>query len=261
MTEPATLEGAHMRYRLRRIVEAAGALQIPLDRIASIDQAVDDLIALGDAGLDAAEVLRLTPYFGTLWPSARGLARWMAEHPEWLAGQTVLELGCGLGLPALVAARLGARVTAVDCHPDVPAFLARNAALSDVQIEYVQVDWSDPAALAELHAHIGPLGLVVGSDLLYEADQARSLPIALASLCAPGARVLLADPGRPHLQLAVNALESRGFTGHLEIRAVPGSIDDAVGEHARADTQEVFLLELLRRDGAPLSAGPAPRTA
>lgn len=247
------LDGVHMRYRLRRVCEAAGSLQVPIDRIASIDEAVDDLIALGDAGLDAAEVLRLTPYFGTLWPSARGLARWMAEHPEWLAGQTVLELGCGLALPALVAARLGARVIAVDCHPDVPAFLTRNAGLSEVQIEYMQIDWSVPAELAALKARLGVIGLmghvdlVVGSDLLYEAAQAVSLPAALASLCPVGARVLLADPGRPHLQTAVNALEARGFTSRLETRAVPGSIDEAVGGDARAATQEVFLLEFMRR--------------
>jgi len=241
------LAGARMRYRLRRICEAAGALQVPLDRIASIDEAVDDLIALGDAGLGPAEVLRLTPYFGTLWPSARGLARWMAEHPAWLTGQTVLELGCGLALPALVAAKLGARVIAVDCHPDVPAFLTRNAELSAVQIEYMQVDWSAPAELAALHAKIGRVDLVVGSDLLYEASQAVSLPVALAELCPAGTRVLLADPGRPHLQQAVNALEARGFTGHLEIRAVPGSVDDAVGGEASAATQEVFLLEFVRR--------------
>ena len=246
--EPTMLAGAHMRYRLRRICEAAGALQVPLDRIASIDEAVDDLIALGDAGLDPAEVLRLTPYFGTLWPSARGLARFMAEHPEWLAGQTVLELGCGLALPALVAARLGARVIAVDHHPDVPAFLTRNAALSGVQIEYLRVDWSAPAQLAALHAHLGHVDLVVGSDLLYEAEQAVSLPAALACLCKPGTRALLADPGRPHLQVAVNALEARGFVGHLEIRAVPGTPDDAVQGAAPAATQEVFLLELVRRE-------------
>ena len=242
------LEGAHMRYRLRRICEAAGALQIAVDCIASIDEALDDLIALGDAGLDAAEVLRLTPYFGTLWPSARGLARWMAEHPEWLTGQTVLELGCGLALPALVAARLGARVIAVDCHPDVPAFLSRNAELSEVQIEYMQVDWSAPAELAALHAQLGRVDLVVGSDLLYEAALAVSLPAALASLCPPGTRLLLADPGRPHLQNAVNALEARGFVGHLEIRAVPGSPDGAVGGEVSAATQEVFLLEFMRRE-------------
>lgn len=247
MIEATRLQGARVSYRLRRICEAAGGLQVPLDLIASIDEALDDLVKLGDDGVDAAEILRLTPYFGTLWPSARGLARWLAEHPTWLMGQTVLELGCGLALPALVAARLGARVIACDAHPDVPPFLARNTALSNTEIEYLQVDWSAPAELAALRERLGAIDLVVGSDLLYEAGLATSLPTALDALCGPGTRVLLADPGRPHLQLAVNAMEARGFTGRLEIRAVPSSLDEsATGGVPGSATQEVFLLEFTR---------------
>lgn len=241
------LQGLRVAYRLRRLCEAAGDLQIPLDLIASIDEALDDLCALAEQGLDSAEILRLTPYFGTLWPSARGLARWLGEHPTWLRGQTVLELGCGLALPSLVAARLGARVVALDCHPDVPAFLARNAALSQVKIEILGLDWREPAALAALLRELGDLDLIVGSDLIYEAELATSLPVALDALCRPGTRVLLADPGRPHLQTAVNGLESRGFTSRLEIRAVPSSLEDrALGSDPGKATQEVFLLEFSR---------------
>jgi len=241
------LQGARIAYRLRRLCEAAGELQVPLDLIASIDEALDDLCALAERGVDSAEILRLTPYFGTLWPSARGLARWLGEHPTWLRGQTVLELGCGLALPSLVAARLGARVVALDCHPDVPAFLARNAALSQVTVELRHLDWRDPAAVAGLRRELGDPDLIVGSDLLYEAELATSLPLALDALCRPGARVLLADPGRPHLQAAVNGLEALGFTSRLEIRAVPASLEDrALGSEPGKATQEVFLFEFSR---------------
>ena len=247
MSPGTRLQGARISYRLRRICEAAGDLQIPLDLIASIDEAVDVLCALGDHGVDSAEILRLTPYFGTLWPSARGLARWLGEHPTWLRGQTVLELGCGLALPSLVAARLGARVIALDCHPDVPPFLARNAALSQVQIEVRQVDWREPAEVAALQRELGDIDLIVGSDLIYEAELAASLPIALDTLCRSGARALLADPGRPHLQATVSGMEDRGFTSRLEIRAVPASLEDlAIGNDPSKTTQEVYLLEFNR---------------
>ncbi len=247
MNAETRLQGARISYRLRRICEAAGDLQIPLDLIASIDEAVDELCALGDQGVDSAEILRLTPYFGTLWPSARGLARWLGEHPTWLRGQTVLELGCGLALPSLVAARLGARVIALDCHPDVPPFLARNAALSQVDIEVRQVDWREPGEVAALQAEIGEIALIVGSDLIYEAELATSLPVALDMLCRSGARALLADPGRPHLQVAVNGMEKRGFASRLEIRAVPASLEDmAIGNDPSKTTQEVYLLEFTR---------------
>ena len=115
------LQGARVAYRLREIREQVGAMVVPMVLIASIDEALDDLVKLGDRGVDAAEILRLTPYFGTLWPSGRGLARWLTRlygsQPGCLSGQVVLELGCGLALPSLVAARLGARVIATTGSP------------------------------------------------------------------------------------------------------------------------------------------------
>jgi len=46
------------------------------------------------------------PYWAELWPAARALA---AALPP-VAGLRVVELGCGLGLPSLVAAAGGAEV-------------------------------------------------------------------------------------------------------------------------------------------------------
>ena len=45
------------------------------------------------------------PYWAELWPSALALARVLARRP--LTGRRVLELGCGLGLPAIAAALAG----------------------------------------------------------------------------------------------------------------------------------------------------------
>src|SRR5262245_23926572 len=49
------------------------------------------------------------PYWAHLWSGARVLAGAVPVRP----GRTI-ELGCGLGLPALTAARRGGRVTFVD---------------------------------------------------------------------------------------------------------------------------------------------------
>lgn len=246
-----SLQGVRIAYRLRELCEPVGELSLPIVLLASMDEVLDDLVRLGEHGVSAAEILALTPYFGTLWPSGRGLARWLArrdsDHQGCLSGQVVLELGCGLALPSLVAARLGARVIATDSHPDVPGFLECNAARAGVTIAYQQLDWRAPAQLDALRELHGPFDLVLGSDLLYEADLATTLGPALAQLCGPHTRVLLADPGRPHLQEAVNVIEANGFTTRLEIAAAPASVDPAVHGTRGPALQDLFLLELARR--------------
>jgi hypothetical protein len=65
-----------------------------------------DLVVLLEAAVEEA------PYWAELWPSARALADAVAARE--VHGLSVLEVGCGLGLPALVAAARGADVTASD---------------------------------------------------------------------------------------------------------------------------------------------------
>src|SRR3954465_10627681 len=67
----------------------------------------------------------LMPYWSVLWRSGVALARELAH--ETLAGRRVVELGCGLGLPSLVAARAGADVLATDEDGEALELLGRNA--------------------------------------------------------------------------------------------------------------------------------------
>ena len=56
------------------------------------------------------------PYWAELWPCARSLAAHLSTLD--LTGVRVLELGCGLALPSLVAALRGADVVASDVSAD-----------------------------------------------------------------------------------------------------------------------------------------------
>ncbi len=66
--------------------------------------------ALIDEGAFAQD--EFLPYWAELWPSAHALTEVLCARE--LHGVRVLELGCGLGLPSLAAAALGAQVTATD---------------------------------------------------------------------------------------------------------------------------------------------------
>lgn len=105
----------------------------------------------------------------------------------------MLELGCGLGLPALAAAARGAEVLATDWAEEAIELLRQNAARNGVFLRVAQVRWSEPEPLLRA----APWDLVLGADLLYEARNAEQLRALLPQL---GGNVLLAEPGRPHAQ-------------------------------------------------------------
>jgi SAM-dependent methyltransferase len=107
----------------------------------------------------------LVPYWSVLWRSGVALARELDR--EALRGRRVVELGCGLGIPSLAAARAGAHVLATDVDPEAVELVARNAELNGVEIEAAAVDWTSDAATEELAAR-GPFDLVLAADVLYE---------------------------------------------------------------------------------------------
>lgn len=236
--------GRRVALSTRKLVhERFGALDFELETLADLDSAVNELLARELAQPGGLE-RDLCPYFGVVWPAARALAQELARRSRVLAGRSVLELGCGLALPALVAARRGARVTATDLHPDVPGFLARNLALNGLApdaLEYLELDWRT-AGLAR-----GPRArrfeYVVASDVLYEQGHPAPVAHALAAHVAPEGRILLADPGRAYLQACLDELERLGFRAESEVVAVPDPALDRAGD---TPTREVFLIELER---------------
>jgi predicted nicotinamide N-methyase len=123
------------------------------------------------------------PYWAELWPAGLALARAL---PARLAGVRVVELGCGLGVPSLVAAARGATVTAMDWAGVAVELLRRNAARNGLALDAVQADW---------RAFDGSFDLALAADVLYEE---RNLAPLLQLLPRLAPEVLLAEPGRLH---------------------------------------------------------------
>ena len=136
---------------------------------------------------EAFEREELLPYWAHLWGSAIALAGVVIDEAR--PGQRVLELGCGLGLPSIAAARAGAHVTASDWSKDATTAALANAALNDVEVEAVHADWDAPEALLAG----APWDLVVAADVLYEAKKVNTMLELLPRLTR---HVLLAEPGR-----------------------------------------------------------------
>jgi predicted nicotinamide N-methyase len=180
---PRRRPGRPLRRALNLVaeeVELGNGLSLEILRPPSADELIDE------SAFDDEEFL---PYWAELWPSGLALARYVAERD--LQGLRVLELGCGLGLPALAAARRGADVLATDWAEDATELLRRNAERNDVFLRVARVRWSEPEPLLRA----APWDLVLGADLLYEARNAEQLAGLLPLL---GGEVLLAEPGRPY---------------------------------------------------------------
>lgn len=173
---------------------------------------------------EAFEREELLPYWAELWPSALALARTLAGRS--LRGARTLELGCGLGLPSIVAAHAGARVVATDWSAEALAFARANAARNGAAIETLECSWAQPAPIVDA----APWDLVLASDVLYERRGAELLLGLLPRLVDERGEVLIADPGRPPAASFLTALEG---DWRRESRSAPGAAAVTIHRLAR----------------------------
>ena len=163
-----------------------------------------DAADLPDTG--PVEWAPIAPYWSVLWRSGVALARELDGEP--LRGLRVVELGCGLAVPSIAAARAGAEVLATDSCAEALGLVAQNASANDVRIETAAVDWAKPEELVRR----APFDLVLAADVLYERAAVAVL-LSLLPRLAP--EVWLADPGRP---AAAAFLEQAGRRWAVETR-------------------------------------------
>jgi predicted nicotinamide N-methyase len=136
----------------------------------------------------AVEWAPIAPYWAVLWRSGVALARELDDEP--LDGLRVVELGCGLAVPSIAAARAGASVLATDSSAEALQLVARSADANGVRVETAMVDWAEPRELLSR----APFDVVLAADVLYERPGV-TLLLSLLPRLAPMA--WLADPGRP----------------------------------------------------------------
>ena len=156
------------------------------------------------------------PLFGLLWPSALHLAERLARRPVQ-AGERILEVGCGLALASLVGHRRGADVTASDCHPLAAGFMLENLRINGLlPLQYRHGRWGmlpardgssapidsslatvNPYARISIAAPVqGRFDLIMGSDILYERDEAGTLAAFIEEHAAHACEVWVVDPNR-----------------------------------------------------------------
>ena len=170
----------------------------------------DDLL-MHPAVREAFAADEYLPYWADLWPAARMLAKAVLVEPfvvqasrlplhqeaggtpapQQMAALTVLEVGCGLGLPGIAALARGLRVIFSDYDATAVRFAADNARLNGFTDFTESVfDWRDPPADLQVN-------VVLASDLTYEARHVEPLVALVERVLRPGGLCLWTDQDRP----------------------------------------------------------------
>lgn len=191
---------------------AVGALSLTVARPRSAEDLIDENEYARDERL---------PYWAELWPSAHVLAGELEGRD--LTGARVVELGCGVGLPAIVAALRGADVLATDWYEDALGFARVNADAAGARVATRLLDWNAPPA--DLAA--GATDLVIGADLLYEERNGPALAHLLPLLLRSGGEALIADPRRPHADGLILPLTAAGWAHDRTDERHSGRQDEA----------------------------------
>lgn len=158
------------------------------------------------------------PYWADLWTSSLELARWCLEDGN-LKNTRVLELGCGLGLGGIAAAKAGARVTFSDYENSALDFSRCNARRNlpsdvyDQQLDFLQLDWRTLPPLE-------PFDVIIGADIVYERRNFFPLVKVLTTLLRPEGIAVFTEPGRSIGTQFLSLLRDEGFVLETTMRSV-----------------------------------------
>ncbi|XP_045576237.1 histone-arginine methyltransferase METTL23 [Salmo salar] len=125
----------------------------------------------------------LDPQYGMhVWPCAVVLAQYVWTHREELMHKTVLELGAGVSLPGVVAAKCGAQVILSD-SAELPLCLENCRRTCEVNelpnVLVVGITWGEvsPDLL-----RLPPLDIILGSDVFYEPEDFENVLVTISFL-------------------------------------------------------------------------------
>ena len=130
------------------------------------------------------------PFWAFAWAGGQGLARYVLDHPDCVAGKRVVDFATGSGLVAIAAANSGAMsVLAADIDHWSGSAVALNAALNEVEVAYDGKDLMGEALDCDV---------LLAGDVFYDADWADRLVPWFEALTDAGVTVLVGDPGRAY---------------------------------------------------------------
>ena len=184
----------------RWTLERTAALEILWEAIGS------DGCGPGGFGPDDFGEDERLPYWAELWPASFVLADWLGRNAARLDGRLCLDMGCGLGLTALLASKHGAHVVGLDYEWPALYFARRNVFLNEVPSPmWVQMDWRWSGFRQAAFPFIW------GGDIMYEKRFAEPVARFVEGALAPGGVFWLAEPNRSVYEYFIKQMKSQGW--------------------------------------------------
>jgi predicted nicotinamide N-methyase len=170
------------RYETEPIELTIGKCSLTLLRVKDLENWIDREALLRDETEEP-------PYWALLWSGAGTLARYIEEHID-CTYQTVLDLGCGLGLIGIIASGKGAQVTFADKEPEAVSFANANAQLNDCcRYTAKQLDFTQDRLDQRF-------SLILGAEILYNRPVFPALIDFLIQHLTPSGKAIIADAHR-----------------------------------------------------------------
>ena len=210
-------------------------VKLPLDRMKfeigghfwQMDVVRDEAAQLG-----VTQDRELYPFGLMIWESAVVLADVLEERGRDLKRRSVLELGCGVGLPGLIAQQHGALVVQTDHDALALALCRHNAALNRIDgVQQFTGDWN-------AWGHTARYDLIIGADIIYDTADYEMLEKVFRANLAPRGEVLLTDPMRQQTIALFTIMEDAGWHIDTTHRMQP-TVTEAYQAKAEIEVQVV----------------------
>ncbi|MEE4113586.1 MAG: methyltransferase [Desulfobacteraceae bacterium] len=170
-----SLEAFHRTYDTTIIPVTIGGQTLRLFTPASIDRFINP-----------DDVMDNFPLWAKIWEASGVLAGHLAGMPPDPT-KTMLEIGCGLGMVGIVAARAGHRITMTERDPDALNFARANALANDCpEIAIERLDWNAPRM-------DGRFDMIVGSETIYKTEDIHGLEAMFDRYLNPDGSIILAE--------------------------------------------------------------------
>lgn len=152
----------------------------------------DPLVLWHAAQVATADPDTPLPYWAFAWGGGLALGRYLADHPESVAGRRVFDLASGSGLVAIAALQAGAsEAAAADIDLFAAAAIELNVRANGRRATVIRRDVLDDEP--------PDADVILAGDWAYEAGLAARVLPWLRRAADRGIDVLVGDPGRRYL--------------------------------------------------------------